>query len=139
MAESAAAASHRGMNWRLVIPVALAIVILAVSGYFYRHRASRMTEKTLSCSRDFDNRTGDPLFDDTLKQALAIQLEQSPFLNVLSDQKVNATLKLMNRKPGDRITPETAREVCQRTASKALLAGSIASLGGHYLIGAEGG
>ncbi len=136
-AESAAAASHRGMNWRLVIPVALAIVILAVSGYFYRHRTSRMTEKDTVVLADFDNRTGDPLFDDTLKQALAIQLEQSPFLNVLSDQKVNATLKLMNRKPGDRITPETAREVCQRTASKALLAGSIASLGGHYLIGVK--
>src|SRR6266851_2076014 len=65
---------------------------------------------------------------------MAIQLEQSPFLNILSDQKVNQTLKLMKRKPGDRITQEMAREICQRTASKALLAGSIAILGSHYFI-----
>ena len=66
---------------------------------------------------------------------MAIQLEQSPFLNVLSDQKMNATLRMMNRKPGERITQETAREVCQRTNSKALLAGSITSLGSHFSIG----
>jgi eukaryotic-like serine/threonine-protein kinase len=94
----------------------------------------KLTDKDTIALADFDNKTGDRVFDDTLKQALAIQLEQSPFLNVLPNQKVNATLQLMNRKPGERITPETAREICQRTNSKALLTGSIAILGGDYLI-----
>jgi eukaryotic-like serine/threonine-protein kinase len=123
------------IRWKLLFSIAFTLVLLAAGSYFYIHRASKLTGKDTIVLADFDNRTGDPLFDDTLKQALVIQLEQSSFLNVLSDQKLNETLKLMNRKPGDHITPEIAREVCQRTSSKALLAGSIASLGSHYLIG----
>ena len=84
---------------------------------------------------DFDNRTGDPVFDDTLKQALAVHLDQSPFLNVLSDEKVNATLGLMGRQPGERLTPAVARDLCQRAGSKAMLAGSIATLGHEYIVG----
>ena len=84
---------------------------------------------------DFANTTGDAVYDDTLKQALAVDLEQSPFLNVLADNKVSETLKLMGRAPADRITQEVAREICLRTGSKAVLAGSIASLGTHYAIG----
>ena len=99
-----------------------------------RH-AGTLTEKDTVVLADFNNSTGEAVFDDTLKQALAIQLEQSPFLNILSEQRVNATLKLMNRNPGDRITQDTARDICQRTDSKAVLAGLIANLGGHYLIG----
>ena len=83
---------------------------------------------------DFANTTGDPVFDDTLKQALTVDLQQSPFLNVLSDEKVTETLKLMNRTPRDRQTQEVAREICQRTGSKAMLAGSIAALGTHFAI-----
>jgi hypothetical protein len=124
-----------GIFSKAIIPVALAALILAVGGYLYLHRTPKLTDKDTIVLADFDNKTGDPVFDDALKQALGIQLEQSPFLNVLSDQKLNATLRLMNRKIGDRITPETARDICQRTNSKALLAGSIASLGSHYLIG----
>jgi eukaryotic-like serine/threonine-protein kinase len=123
------------IHWKLLFSIAFTLVLLAAGSYFYIRRASKLTEKDTIVLADFDNRTGDPLFDDTLKQALVIQLEQSPFLNVLSDQKLNETLKLMNRKPGDHITPEIAREVCQRTSSKALLAGSIASIGSHYLVG----
>ena len=74
---------------------------------------------------DFVNTTGDAVYDGTLKQALSIQLEQSPFLNILPDSRVNAALKWMNRQPGERLTNEIAREVCQRTNSKALLEGSI--------------
>ena len=84
---------------------------------------------------DFDNKTGDPVFDDTLKQALTVQLEQSPFLNVLPAEKVNATLRLMGRDPGTRLTEPVARDVCLRTGSKVMLGGSIVSLGNHYVIG----
>jgi serine/threonine protein kinase/Flp pilus assembly protein TadD len=129
------ASSSTGTFWRVVVTATAVLVALAAGSYFYFHRPAKLTDKDTIVLADFDNRTGEPLFDDTLKQALAIQLEQSPFLNVLSDQKVNATLKLMNRSPEERITLETAREICQRTNSKALLTGSIASLGSHYLIG----
>jgi tetratricopeptide (TPR) repeat protein len=84
---------------------------------------------------DFTNTTGDPVFDDTLKQALTVQLEQSPFLNILPQQTVDDTLKLMGRSTGQHLTREIARELCQRTGSKAMLAGSIASLGSQYVIG----
>ena len=94
-----------------------------------------LTEKDTIVLADFDNKTGDPVFDDTLKQGLAIQLEQSPFLNVLSDRKVAGTLKLMNRSGSERLTEDVAREVCLRTNSKAMLTGSIARLGNQYVIG----
>ena len=97
--------------------------------------AHRLTDKDTIVLADFSNSTGDAVFDDTLKTALSVGLNQSPFLNVLSDNKVAATLKLMTR-PGDtKLTPEVARELCQRTGSKAYLAGSIASLGSQYVLG----
>jgi len=83
---------------------------------------------------DFNNSTGDPLFDRTLKQALSLDLLQSPFLNLLSDQKVNATLRLMEGPPGEMLTEKTAWEICLRTNSKAVLAGSIANQGERYPI-----
>src|SRR5262245_57972742 len=84
---------------------------------------------------DFANTTGDLVFDDTLKQALRVQLEQSPFLNVLSEKKVSQELGYMARPRDARLTRDVAQEVCQRTGSKAMLAGSIASLGSHYVLG----
>jgi len=84
---------------------------------------------------DFVNKTGEPVFDDTLKQALAVDLGQSPFLNVLADRKVTATLRRMGRSPDQPVTGEVARELCQRVGSKSLLAGSISSLGSEYVIG----
>jgi serine/threonine protein kinase/tetratricopeptide (TPR) repeat protein len=135
VAAKAGASRDSGKIWKVTVPTAAVLVVLVAGSYFYFHRPPKLTDKDTIVLADFDNRTGDPLFDDTLKQALAIQLEQSPFLNVLPDQKVTATLKLMNRQPGERMTPETAREICERTNSKALLAGSIAQLGSHYLIG----
>jgi eukaryotic-like serine/threonine-protein kinase len=84
---------------------------------------------------DFTNTTGDAVFDDTLKQAVSISLQQSPFLNSLSEQKIKDTLTLMGRPPGERLSSQVAREICQRTASTAVLEGSISSLGSEYVIG----
>ncbi len=86
---------------------------------------------------DFSNTTGDPVFDDTLKQAIAVQLGQSPFLNILSDAKVRTTLKLMAKPRGTKLTPEVARDLCQRAEAKAYVSGAIASLGSQYVIGLD--
>ena len=93
-----------------------------------------LTEKDTIVLADFNNTTGDAVFDDTLKQGLAVQLDQSPFLNVLSDRKMRDTLKLMGHSAGERITPEIARDLCQRVESKAYLSGAIAALGSQYVI-----
>src|SRR5258708_16593220 len=94
-----------------------------------------LTEKDTIVLADFDNKTGDALFDDTLKQGLFVQLEKSPFLELVSENKVNQTLKLMGRPTGEHLTPELAREICQRTGSKAMLTGSIAGIGSQFVIG----
>jgi tRNA A-37 threonylcarbamoyl transferase component Bud32/tetratricopeptide (TPR) repeat protein len=116
---------------------AAAVFVLAVGSvlFWQRTHAKPLTDKDVLVLADFTNTTGDSVFDDTLKQGLSVQLEQSPFLNQLSDRRVNETLKLMGRPAGDRLTPEVTREVCQRTGSKAMLAGSIAPLGSQYVIG----
>ena len=116
--------------WKVLVPAAaVAIVALISWGLYVRlRRPTALTEKDKVVLADFSNATGDPVFDDALKQALAMDLEQSPFLNVLPDQRIRETLKLMGRSPSDRLTGDTAREVCQRTESKAVLAGSIVSL-----------
>ena len=98
-----------------------------------RRRSRRSRRKTVVLA-DFDNKTGDTVFDDALKQALGVELEQSPFLNVLSDRKVSETLRMMGRPTTERITVDVGRELCLRTGSKALLGGEISSLGSHYLI-----
>jgi tetratricopeptide (TPR) repeat protein len=136
-ATSAAAAvgEQRGIRWKVVVPAAIAVVALAAGAYFYLHPKPKLTDKDTIVLADFDNKTGDAVFDDTLKQGLSVQLEQSPFLDLLSDPKVNETLKLMGRPAGDRLTQEVTREVCQRTGSKAMLTGSIAGLGSQYVIG----
>ena len=111
---------------------ALVLAALATAAYFLFHRPPKLTEKDAIVISDFSNGTGDTTFDDTLKQALSVQLAQSPFLNILSDAKVNETLHLMGRPPGDRLTKDVAHEICQRTASTAMLAGSIAQIGDRY-------
>ena len=120
------------------IGLAVLVVAAAGGGLYWRwrpHKVLALTDKDTIVLADFDNKTGDPVFNDTLKQGLAIQLEQSPFLELISQGKVNQTLKLMGRSTGDFVTPEIAREVCQRTGSKAMLAGAIAALGSQYVIG----
>src|SRR5208283_1800547 len=109
---------------------------LIAGGLYYRsHRAKPLTDKDTIVLADFDNKTGDPVFDDTLKTALNVSLNQSPFLNVLSDSSLAKTLNLMTRPPDTKLTPDVAREVCQRAGSKAYIAGSIASLGSQYVLG----
>jgi serine/threonine protein kinase/tetratricopeptide (TPR) repeat protein len=128
--------------WRVVVPAAVVLVVaLIAGGLYWRSRSATpatkvaaLTEKDVVVLVDFDNKTGDAIFDDALKQALAVELGQSPFLNVLSDRKVSETLQMMGRPANQRITADVGRELCLRTGSKAVLGGTISSLGSHYLI-----
>jgi serine/threonine protein kinase/Tfp pilus assembly protein PilF len=120
------------------------VAALIAGGLYWRSRsetsvtkATPLTEKDTIVLADFTNTTNDPVFDGTLKQALAVDLEQSPFLNILSDRKVGETLRLMGRPPNDRITQDVAKELCVRTGSKAILAGSVSNLGSQYVVGLE--
>jgi eukaryotic-like serine/threonine-protein kinase len=123
--------------WKILVPAAVLVIAGLVAGSFYfrPHHAVPLNEKDTIVLADFTNTTGDAVFDDTLKQALSVALNQSPFLNVLPDNKVAATLKLMSRPAGTKLTPEVAGELCQRAGSKAYLAGSIANLGSQYVVG----
>jgi serine/threonine protein kinase/Tfp pilus assembly protein PilF len=138
LASPAAGDSAASRSSRKAWVATLTVVVVAViaGGLYYRsHRASPLTDKDTIVLADFDNKTGDPVFDDTLKTALSVSLNQSPFLNVLSENKVAATLKMMTLPPDTRLTPEVARDLCQRSGSKAYVAGSIASLGSQYVLG----
>ena len=130
---------HRySRRWKILVPAALVLIAAAIGGTLYFHSRqsmARLTNKDTIVLSDFDNKTGDSVFDDTLKQGLSVQLEQSPFLALVSDRKVNETLKLMGRPAGDRLTPQVTREVCERTGSTTMLTGSIAGLGSQYVIG----
>ena len=110
---------------------------MLAGGLYYRshQQSKRLTEKDTIILADFANSTGDAIFDDTLKTALNVSLRQSPFLNVLSDSEVTKTLQQMTRPVGTKLTPELARELCQRAGSKAYVAGSIGSLGSEYVLG----
>ncbi len=125
--------------WKVLVPAAVVLVAVVIAGAFYSRShtkpATALTEKDTIVLANFSNSTGDAVFDDTLKTALSVSLNQSPFLNVLSENKVAATLKLMSRPAGTNLTPEVTRELCQRAASKAYIAGSIASLGSEYVLG----
>jgi serine/threonine protein kinase/tetratricopeptide (TPR) repeat protein len=116
--------------------VIAALFVLAVGAavFFYFNRAQALTEKDTILLADFVNTTGDAVFDGTLKQALAVQLGQSPFLNIYSDERVREALRFMGRSPDERITKDIAREICQRQSLKAMLTGSVSSLGSHYVI-----
>ncbi len=122
-------------RWMTVVGAAILAICLAIGLWLLRTRKARaLTEKDTIVLADFSNSTGDPVFDDTLKTALRVALSQSPFLNVLSENKVAATLKLMSRPAGTKLTPEVSRELCQRAGSEAYIAGSIASLGSQYVV-----
>ena len=121
-------------HWKAVAAAALAALALVVGGYFYLHRAPKLTDKDTIVLAGFENKTGDPVFDDTLRQGLTVQLQQSPYLSLISDQKVSATLKLMGKPVESAPTGDTAREVCVRVGAKAVLTGAIASLGSHYVM-----
>ncbi len=114
--------------------VVLAAAVVVVNLHYRVHRSGPLTERDTILLADFDNKTGDPIFDDALKQALAVELAQSPFLNIVSDREVSDTLRMMGRPANERIIADVGREVCLRTNSKALLGGTISSLGSHYLM-----
>ena len=120
--------------WKIAVPVLVALLV--AGGLYYRsHRSKPLTDKDTIVPADFANSTGDAVFDDTLKTALNLSLRQSPFLNMLSDSAVEKTLQEMTRPASTKLTPEVAREVCQRAQSKAYIVGSIATLGSEYVLG----
>jgi serine/threonine protein kinase/tetratricopeptide (TPR) repeat protein len=130
--------SRLRQRWSVLVPATLTLLAAAIGGMLYfrsRRSVPRLTQKDTIILSDFNNKTGDSVFDDTLKQGLSVQLEQSPMLALVSDRRVNETLKLMGRPTGERLTPEVTREVCQRTSGKAMVTGSIATLGSQYVIG----
>jgi serine/threonine protein kinase/Tfp pilus assembly protein PilF len=129
--------SRSRLGLKIGIPAALVALILAGVLFWRSRPAAPLTEKDTVVLADFTNTTGDPVFDDALKQALAVDLSQSPFINVLSDRRMTETLRLMGRASGERVTRDVAQEICLRTGSKALLTGSISSLGSQYLVGLE--
>src|SRR5450432_3948243 len=128
------APSPKRRPWWLAIS---AVVILAavVAGYFVSRRPAKLTDKDTIVLADFDNKTGDPVFDDTLRQGLSVELQQSLFLSLISDRQVRKTLGLMGQPADAHLTPEIAKHICERTASAAVLDGSIASLGSQYVLG----
>jgi serine/threonine protein kinase/tetratricopeptide (TPR) repeat protein len=123
-------------RWRVVVPAVLGVVValIAAALYFRPARAAKLTEKDTVVLADFANTTGDAVFDGTLKQALAVDLDQSPFLRVVPPARVQTTLAFMGRSPDERLTTDLARDLCLRIGSKAMLSGSIASLGTQYIL-----
>jgi eukaryotic-like serine/threonine-protein kinase len=125
----------RSVRWAVLAGAALVVVGLAVGGWlFFSRKVHALTDKDTIVLADFRNSTGDTVFDGTLRQGLSVQLEQSPFLRIISDQQTQQTLLMMGQKPDVKITPEIARELCQRTGSAAVLDGSIAQIGTQYLL-----
>jgi tetratricopeptide (TPR) repeat protein/predicted Ser/Thr protein kinase len=124
-------------RWKIVAPVAALLVLgLGIGGWLYfTHQVHALKASDTVVLADFTNKTGDAVFDDTLKQALSVSLAQSPFLNILSDGKVRKAMKLMGRAPSDPLPPEVALDLCQRTGSAAVFSGSIAPLGSQYVVG----
>jgi serine/threonine protein kinase/tetratricopeptide (TPR) repeat protein len=121
-------------RWTVVAAAAAAIALAAV-GYSLYPRQAKLTDKDSIVLAEFTNTTGDPVFDDTLRQGLAAQLQQSPFLSLISDDRIRNTLPLMNQPADARLTPDVARVVCVRTGGAAVLQGSIAALGSQYVLG----
>ena len=119
--------------WITVSAAAVILALLSVP-YFYFHRAPKLTAKDTIVLGEFENKTGDAVFDQTLRHGLAVQLEQSPFLRLLSDDSIKQTVHLMNRPPETLLNPEIAREICERTGSTAVLEGSITGLGSQYVL-----
>jgi serine/threonine protein kinase/tetratricopeptide (TPR) repeat protein len=129
-------ASSPWQSWRNRILWTLAVSAIVLAALVVRFRRThRLTEKDTIVLADFDNKTGESVFDDTLRQALTVKLTQSPFLNIMSDRKAAHTLQLMGLQPDHPITNEVARDLCQRVGEKATLAGLIANLGGEYIVG----
>ena len=124
-------------RWKILASAAIAVLALAAGAYLHFHRAPRLSEEDTLVLADFTNTTGDPVFDDTLKQAISVQLAQSPFLNILSYARTRATLRLMAKPLDTRLTPDVASDLCQRAGGRAYISGSVSSLGSQYVIGLD--
>jgi len=137
--QGATVTPHAALGWRragwLSIAAAAVVVTAAVAGVIYSRRPAPLTDKDTIVLAEFTNTTGDPVFDDTLRQGLAVSLQQSPFLSLISDERIRRTLLLMNQSADARLTPDIAQGVCARTASAAVLEGSIVPLGSQYVLG----
>jgi serine/threonine protein kinase/tetratricopeptide (TPR) repeat protein len=129
LGKAAASTSHGKM-----VAAAAAILAVCVAAYAYLHRTPKLTAKDTIVLAEFENKTGDPVFDQTLRQGLTVQLQQSPLVTLVSDDSIKQALRLMNRPLEARLTPEVSREICERTGSSAVLDGSIASLGSQYVL-----
>src|SRR5436190_8820787 len=135
LASALEATERAGRNRILILPAAAILVALLIAGYFFFRSTPRLTDKDTIVLADFKNTTGDPVFDGALRQGLAVQLEQSPFLSLISDARIQRTLAQMKQPADSRLTAVLAREICERTASAAVLEGSIESLGSQYVLG----
>ena len=133
--KAATAPTGIGKRWKLIVLAIVAVLALSVGGFLYLRCTPKLTNKDTIVLADFSNTTGDSVFDGTLRQGLAVQLEQSPFLSLISEERIQQVLRLMGKPADARLTPEIAREICERTASAAVLDGSIASLGSQYVLG----
>jgi eukaryotic-like serine/threonine-protein kinase len=127
----------RKLNWKHALAIAACVATVAAGAILYLrgHQPAVLGEKDSVVLADFSNTTGDPVFDETLREGLAVQLEQSPFLRIISDDNLRRTLKQMGRQPDERLNDQVAREVCERTQSKIFISGSIATLGSEFVLG----
>src|SRR5690606_13926393 len=126
---------HRAGRRAMLVGVpVITVAAIAAVVLWQNQRTPALTERDTVVLADFRNATCDSMFDDTPTQALAVQLRQSPYLNILPDQQVEATLQMMGREPTEPLTPDVAREVCVRTGANAMLGGSIAAIGSQYLL-----
>jgi tetratricopeptide (TPR) repeat protein len=129
-------AQLRRYGWMAMAGGAVAVIGVAAGTWLYNtRRAHALNETDTVVLADFSNKTGDAVFEEALRQGLAVQLEQSPFLSLISEQRIQQTLRLMGRPADTKLTPEVARDLCQRAGSKAYLSGTISSLGSQYVIG----
>ncbi|MGB6804635.1 MAG: protein kinase, partial [Candidatus Sulfotelmatobacter sp.] len=133
----AAVAPPGGRKRWLWVAAAVVIVAAIAGGFLFSHRNRALTAKDSILLSDFVNTTGDPVFDGTLRQALAVQLEQSPYLNIFPQERVRDTLRYMGHSPDERVTPDLARQVCQREGVKAVLNGTISAVGTQYVVGVD--
>ena len=135
-AETGLRSARQSVRWAVVIGATAVVFGLAVVGWLFSPRSARaLTDKDTIVLADFANTTGDTVFDGTLRQGLSVQLEQSPFLSLVSDERIQQALRLMGKPADAKLTPDIARDLCQRVGSKAYLSGSIANLGSQYVLG----
>jgi eukaryotic-like serine/threonine-protein kinase len=134
-AEARLKPARTSIRWAVVTGATVLVIGLAVGGWlFFYRKAHTLTDKDAIVLADFTNTTGDTVFDGTLRQGIAVQLEQSPFLSIVSDQRIQETLQMMGQSPDVKLTAQITREICQRMASAAVLEGSIAQIGTQYLL-----